>query len=469
MAGRLTHRIYVAISVIIMLSFAPVESGARDSRYTRKGTGPRYWIAYEYCYDLNRPMTETRWKSNIDWMAETFRDYGYDMISNDGWIEAAQTVDGNGYITKYNSGWEHGFGWWNAYIRSKGMKAGIYYNPLWMTRTAYENDCPVKGTSFSARQIAGYHSFNGDLMWVDVDKPGAEQWVKGYVRHFIELGAAFLRIDFLENYENNYGTARYEKALRWIMEEAGDEIFLSLVMPNCHDHAKTELKYGDMFRVSDDCFTGEWDFVSSRRRGTVKDRWPKYGNVFDGMIAFSDVAGKGQMILDGDFMRLNKLADTGERRFLFSLMIMGGSPLAIADQFDTITEDAEEIYRNEELLQIHDAGFAARPLSTDIGDINSSRWVGQLPDGSFVAGLFNREDYAAEYAVDFCGELGIESGKAANVRDLWEHSDLGGMKGEYRTVIEPHCCKVVRIFPDGKKRFQAECASMKNGAAVRYE
>lgn len=469
MDGRLTYRIFAILLVLSMLPLAPSDIGARDSKYTGKGTGPRYWIAYEYCYDLNRPMTELRWKCNIDWMAETFRDCGYDMISNDGWIETAQTIDENGYITKYNSDWEHGFAYWNEYIESKGMKAGIYYNPLWMTKTAFQNDCPVKGASVTARQIAGYHSFNSELHWVDVDKPGAEQWVKGYVRHFINLGAVFLRIDFLENYENNYGTERYEKALKWIAEEAGDELFLSLVMPNCRNHAETELKYGDMIRVSDDCFSGEWDFVSSRRRGQVKDGWPQYANVFDGMIAFSDIAGKGQMILDGDFMRLNKLENTDERRFLFSLMIMGGSPLAIADQYDTVTDDAEEIYKNEELLELHDAGFCAKPLSFDIHDINSSRWVGQLPDGSFVVGLFNREEQTAEYGIDFFGELGIESGKASNVRDLWEHSDLGSMQGEYRVSLAPHSCRIIRIFPEGKKRFQAECASMKNGAKVKYE
>ena len=272
---------------LLLLSFAPVLAGARDSRYTRHGTGPKYWIAYEYCYDLNKPMTELRWKNNIDWMAETFRDYGYDMICNDGWIEAAQTVDANGYITKYNSGWVHDFSYWNDYIESKGMKAGIYYNPLWLTRTAYAENCPVKGAGgITARQITGYHAFNGELYWVDVDKPGAEQWVKGYVRHFIDLGAKYLRIDFLENYEKNYGTERYEKALKWIAEEAGDEIFLSLVMPNCWNHGQTELKYGDMIRISDDCFEGDWDFVSGRRRGQHKDDWPQYGNVFDGCIAY---------------------------------------------------------------------------------------------------------------------------------------------------------------------------------------
>lgn len=457
------------IILAFLLSLTAADVSCRDSRYTRKGTGPRYWIAYEYCYDLNRPMTELRWQCNIDWMAETFRDYGYDMISNDGWIEAAQTVNENGYITKYNSGWTHGFLYWNSYIASKGMKAGIYYNPLWLTKTAFEQDCKVKGTDVTARQIAGYHSFNSELHWVDVDKPGAEQWVKGYVRHFIDMGAVFLRIDFLENYENNYGTERYETALRWIMEEAGDDLFISLVMPNCHNHARTELKYGDMIRVSDDCFTGEWDFVSSRRRGQVRDRWPRYGNVFDGMVAFSDVAAKGQMILDGDFMRLNRLSGTEERKFLFSLMIMGGSALAIADQYDTAPDDAESIYGNTELLELNDMGFSAKPLSRDISDINSSRWVGQLPDGDFIVGLFNREDRPMEYAIGFFSELGISCSRAANVRDLWRHLDLGPMDNEFRTVLEPRSCIVLRITPEGNVRYQAECASLRNGVEVMYE
>lgn len=431
---------------LLLLSFAPVLAGARDSRYTRHGTGPKYWIAYEYCYDLNKPMTELRWKNNIDWMAETFRDYGYDMICNDGWIEAAQTVDANGYITKYNSGWVHDFSYWNDYIESKGMKAGIYYNPLWLTRTAYAENCPVKGAGgITARQITGYHAFNGELHWVDVDKPGAEQWVKGYVRHFIDLGAKYLRIDFLENYEKNYGTERYEKALKWIAEEAGDEIFLSLVMPNCWNHGQTELKYGDMIRISDDCFEGDWDFVSGRRRGQHKDDWPQYGNVFDGMVAFSDIAGKGRLIMDGDFMRLNRLANTAERRFLFSLMIMGGSALAIADQYDTADEEIEAVYKNEELLALNEAGFSARPLTQDLNDPRSSVWVGTIGDGEFIVGFFNREDIQQEFRISFPDDLGVGQSESMMVRDLWEHNDVGVTKGSFKSVLEPHSCRILRI------------------------
>jgi hypothetical protein len=458
------RRTYIILAVL--LSFASVNLDARDSRYTRKGTGPQYWIAYEYCYDLNLPMTELRWQCNIDWIAKTFKDYGYDMISNDGWIEAAQTINKNGYITKYNSSWEKGFSYWNEYIRSKGLKVGVYYNPLWMTKKAYDEDCPVAGSKVTARQIAGYHSFNDALHWVDTDKPGAEQWIKGYVRYFINIGVSFLRIDFLENYENNYGTERYAKALKWIMEEAGDELFLSLVMPNCYGHAETELKYGDMIRIDNDCFAGGWDFVSARNRGNARGNWPQYDNVFDGMVAFSDVAAKGSMILDGDFMRMNKLQSREERQFLFSIMVMGGSALAIADQYDTADEDIDNVYQNREMIELNQAGFVAKPISRDIHDINSSRWVGQMPDGDFVVGLFNREDKAMLYGIDFSAELGIDGGKAKNVRDLWEHKDLGPMSGKFETELAPHSCCIIRISPNAKRRYQAECSST-IGASVK--
>ena len=428
---------------LLLANFLPVHS--RDSKFTRKGSGPMYWMAYEYCYDNNRPLPEDRYKKNIDWMDTHLKAYGYDMICTDGWIEQAQTIDANGYITKYNSDWQHDFSYWSDYIRGKGMKFGVYYNPMWLTRAAWEQDCPVAGAETTARQIVGKNSFNADLYWVDTARPGAEQWIKGYVRHFIDLGATYLRIDFLENYERNYGSDKYVQALEWIKEEAGNEIFISLVMPNCFSHGKNEIPYGDMIRISDDCFKGGWDFVSGRRRGERQENWPQYGNAFDGFIGFSDIAAPGRLIMDGDFMRMNTMADVDERRFLFSLMVVTGSALAVSDQFDTATEECLEVYRNKELIELNKAGFCAQPLSRDVKSKDSSRWIGKLPCGDWIVAFFNREDAADEYRIDFGKELGIETGKAGNVRDLWTHQDLGAMEGSYAVTLEPHSCQVIRI------------------------
>lgn len=34
------------------------------------------------------------------------------------------------------------------------------------------------------------------LYWLDTNQEGAEQYIKGYVKHFAEAGATFLRVDF---------------------------------------------------------------------------------------------------------------------------------------------------------------------------------------------------------------------------------------------------------------------------------
>jgi len=438
-------KIKVFLVIIFILLFSVTTLLARNSPYTQKSSGPMYWIAYEYCWQHNTAIPEARWKANIDWINEHFKSCGYDMVCNDGWIEAAQTINSDGYIAKYNNDWEHGFDYWTNYLSERGMKLGIYYNPLWITKKAYDQNVKVKGANYRARDIAGAISFNDSLYWVDTNRPGAKEWVQEYVKYFIGTGATYLRIDFLENYEKNYGTTGYIRALEWIEEAAGDKLFLSLVMPNCYDHGKNELKYGDMIRIDDDCFDGGWDFVSDRRRGEHRPVWPQYGNAFDGFIAFSDIGGKGQLILDGDFMRLNTLANDDERMFLFSLMVITGSALAIADQYDSI-DGYGWVYKNTELIELNKLGLACKPISNDVNDTgNSSRWIGQLPDGNWVVGLFNRENTLQTRKIDFEKELGITGGKVENVRDLWSHTDSGPLSGEYAVELKPHSCKIIKI------------------------
>lgn len=429
-----------------------------------KYAAPRYWMAYEYCWTNNSPIPETVWKANIDWVDENFKSFGYEMVSNDGWIEGAQTIDKNGYITKYNDSWINDFKYWSAYINGKGMQMGIYYNPMWLTKAAYDQNLKVKGTGYHTRDIIGITSFNDPLYWVDVAKPGAKEWIQGYVSQFIEVGAKFLRIDFLENYERNYGTAKYEQALQWIKEAAGDKLLISLVMPNCYSHAENELLYGDMIRIDGDCFNGGWDFVSDRKRGQWQQTWPQYANAFDGFIGFADIGGRDQIILDGDFIRLNSLLNDTERKFQVSLFVIAGSPIAIADQYNTIGNSAW-IYQNTELLDLNNLGFAAKPLSYDSRDIdNSSRWVGQLPDGDWIVGLFNRESTDQTRSIDFAKELGINGGTTDNVRDLWSHADMGSMSGVYSVNLAVHDCRILKIKNNIDRKYEAEVASMIGGA-----
>ena len=80
-------------------------------------------------------MPEDLWKTNVDWVAETFAPYGYRMVCTDGWCDKTTVVTEHGYIRSFQDDWTHDWAWWAKYLKSKGLELGVYYNPLWTTRS----------------------------------------------------------------------------------------------------------------------------------------------------------------------------------------------------------------------------------------------------------------------------------------------------------------------------------------------
>ncbi len=116
------------------------------------------------------------------------------------------------------------------------MQLGVYYNPLWVTKSAVSDrsirvagrpDSPWLTSSTPTTGSTAAASCSGS----DATKDGAEEYVKGYVEYFANLGAVYLRIDFLSYYETGFdqsegtvgvahGRDSYVNALRWISEAA---------------------------------------------------------------------------------------------------------------------------------------------------------------------------------------------------------------------------------------------------------
>lgn len=497
-------------------------------------TGPLYWMAYESPFEQDHFLEEDRWDKNFEWLVDSgFVNAGYDMMSTDGWVEGAQEINENGYVTKYNAGWSKTWKGMADQLAAKGVKLGVYYDPLWVTAAAYNSDATIVGTdipvshlvntefghfsNFKAQDIPDVESIRSKewcqvgqpaLYWLDTDQAGAEEYIKGYVKFFADQGVSFLRVDFLGWYENGiggdgkqngkpaFGTTRYEKALKW-MSEACDEyrVTLSLVMPNQYNHAEVELKYGDMMRVNEDVSNGGWDnhtkgpekgwpndHISGRRRGQWQPDWAQWGNTFDALTGWADVGGRGQMVLDADFLRMarfdvvretedterrlnteeEKIIADAQKRSAVSLVAVSGSPICIADQYDTINENAPEgvdngyYYKNEEILALNKAGLVAKPMG--LGE--SERWAGQLPDGSWIVALFNRDRSVKTQNLNFLDDLGIEG--TASVRDLWKHENLGKLS-EYSVDLAACDSVVLKITPN-TVRYEAEVGSLRDGS-----
>ncbi|MDR4945196.1 CBM35 domain-containing protein [Neobacillus cucumis] len=493
----------LTVSAIMVFSMSGLKAYARDSDTTRSGSGPMYWIGYEYPFVNDTALPESRWKANVDWIASNFKSSGYNMVSTDGWIEGATQTNANGYILKYNDSWENGWQYWENYAAQKGLNMGVYYNPLWVTQAAVNDTSKVvAGTKIPvANIVTAGDMFNGNpdpskqLYWVDVTKPGAKEYIQGYVNYFKNMGIKFLRVDFLSWYESGtaagapsgaiaHGPESYATALKWMQEAAGNNLTLSLVMPNLYNHAVNELPTGDMFRIDDDVATGGWQQLSQGSFGdlrqTWQNHWSQWANPFLGFTGFSDLSGRGSVILDGDFLRLNTFSGAyadNEKKSAISLYTMAGAPLAIADQFDTIGNNLI-YYKNQDILNVHKDGFVGKPVYyngnpfepttsglPDTGSRDSERWLGQTTDGNWVVALFNRSDVAATKSMNFSSMLGLDNG--ADVYDLWSHTDLG-FKTNHTVTLEPHDVSMVKVVPNVSNpsinRYQAEVATRRGGA-----
>jgi glucan 1,6-alpha-isomaltosidase len=447
------------------------------------GAGPLYWTTYGYEYAKNTLIPEAVWKANIDWVAETFRDYGYTMVCTDGWIDHTQKITPNGYILSQADNWAHDWAWWANYLKTKGLELGVYYNPLWATKSAVTNpSVTVAGRpDVKVADIVNpgdYFDGGGLLQWVDTTRDGAEEYVKGYVAYFRQLGAVFLRIDFLAWYEVGFdqssgtvgvehGRDSYLQALAWMREAAGD-MQLSLVMPNLFDHGSGERQYGDLIRIDNDASFGGWFHLSDSRQ-TWQPEWSQWDNPFLGFTGFADISGRGQVSLDGDPLIMQSFANDRERQSAINLFTVAGAPIAIADQVNTIKNNAH-VFQNPEVLALRKAGLVGKPVFNnghafeyDPKSRDPERWIGQLPDGSWAVALFNRKDGPGTRtkSINFASVLGF-TGPAA-VRDLWAHKDLGSMTS-YKVTLAPHASVLLSVVPQGPAQFSAEVGAWTGSA-----
>lgn len=445
---------------------------------------PLYWNPYEANIENDKPITQNVWVENTDWIAANYKQYGYDMICTDGWIEYSTQTNENGYILKYNDDWTMTWHDMGNYLKSKGLRHGIYYNPFWVTPAAVKDPSKtVVGTNIKVGDIVdktyqfpgGCGSFlPGDrfgymfcrsndltLYWVDVTKPGAEEYVKGYIDYFASAGMEYLRVDFLSWYEDGIDKGspagkpdrpieHYQTMLRWISEACAEHnIFFSMVMPHLKNEGANEIQYGGhMIRVNEDAGkTGGWSRWSELDRGHRFPYWSQYRNAVDGATYWSKISDK--LILDCDFISLNKFANDDERKSVISLCLVSGGPITIADRVGTIGNNGW-LYQNLEMLELNRQRFVGQPLTNDPTNVKSQIWTGKLSDTEYIVALFNREGEPQVRSIDLNAQLGISP---SAMRDLWLHKDLTPASTISET-IPAHGCLVLKIESDPTKLHQ---------------
>ncbi len=419
-------------------------------------SAPLYWSTYEYHYllpdDFTNYISEEELMKNVDWVEENLLPYGYDMIAIDGWGDVTQ-LNEHGYRTTHSRFWEHDYEWWSKHLESRGMRLGMYDNPLWVHTIAVDAGATIVGTDIPLENIIDRDEKSLWFTWVQVDKEGAEEYVKGYVQHYADMGIRFLNADFLswfeDGFDKNMGDVgpnrpreHYLQAMRWIKEAADENgMLFKAVMPHLNHEAEIERRYSHMIRINEDVAWGTWERFSEDDRGNRRNWWSKWANPMDGYTYWSHIAGRDSLILCGDFIRLNTFRSDDEKKSVISQHLIAGGPLGVADQYSTIGDDLW-LYQNEEILALNYDGFVGKPLDNNPNNESSQTWKGQMSNGDWIVAFFNREGGNRVRSMDFNSTLEINGD--ANVRDLWEQEELGLMSSISITV-PPRGVVILRI------------------------
>lgn len=170
---------------------------------------PLYWSVYEYHItrelggEPDNYITEDDFMRNIDWVDQNLKPYGFEMVAVDGWGDV-QSFNEFGYRTKHSSNWEQDYAWWADELERRGMTLGMYDNPLWVNRAAVDAGVVIKGTDIPLSSIIDVNEETRWFTWVQVNREGAEEYVKGYVQHYADMGIKYLRVDFLSWFEEGF-------------------------------------------------------------------------------------------------------------------------------------------------------------------------------------------------------------------------------------------------------------------------
>ncbi len=420
-------------------------------------TPPMGWNSYD---SYGTYAHEQACFDNLEVFVKTFKPLGYDyFVIDGGWYIEYEFVDGTlfpttdkGHDVNMN---EHGY-----FIPSKcyfpnglkgiadechknGVKFGVHFL-RGMPRKAYELDTPIKGTKYTARDIADTNSicpWNNHTYGVDMSKPGAQAYYDGWIQQLADYGVDFIKADDIVTYPEEIEAV--QKAIR----KCGRPMTLSLSPGGRVLGDKIGLYAdADMLRVTGDvwdmqedidkCFDSwlTWQYVPVRK-----------GFWFDmDMIPFGELQ---VMIPEGT---TQKMAGHGTHRFdrftvpqketFITMRAMSASPLMMGGVLMTLDKESLRLLTNKEMIACNQNGVMGHITGNGFG---RQFWIageqGTDGDAGWVA-AFNRSDTVKSAAIN-AKSFGLDPDATYEFYDIWREKSLGNGRG---VKMPPHGCVFAR-------------------------
>ncbi len=375
--------------------------GRTDVRALNNGlalTPPMGWNSWnKFACNVNEKVVRDAADAMV---ASGMRDAGYQYIVIDDCWQVDRDSKGN--IIVDGKTFPSGIKALADYVHAKGLKFGIY-------------------SDAGTKTCAG--------------RPGSWGYEFQDARQYAEWGVDYLKYDWCNNGGQN-SAAAYSR-MRDALAVCGRPIVFSICEWGSTKPWLWAKDIGNLWRTTGDI----QDFWEGK-----KD-WGGLGvvqiiDLQDGLEAYS---GPGHWN-DPDMLEVGNGGMTdSEYRSHFSFWCLLAAPLMAGNDLRTMKPATRDILTNKEVIAIDQDPLGKQGSKVrDDGDLEV--WARPLADGGRAVILFNRGTKAAQITVNW-PEIGYTKDVPAQVRDLWQHKDLGAFKGGFGAAVPGHGVVMVRITP----------------------
>ncbi|NMN02426.1 Alpha-galactosidase [Bifidobacterium sp. DSM 109963] len=345
-------------------------------------------------------------------------------------------------------------------IHAMGLNFGIHVM-RGIPRLAVERDLPIKGTSWTARDVVDKEHvcvWNPDNYGLDQSHPGAQAWYDAQIDQFAEWGVDFLKVDDMQTPFHRDEIFAYHRAIERAERAHGCDITLSLSpggwLPTMHVDFLRQV--AQMWRISDDLWD-RWDDIKAQFARLA--RWVLFQQT--GHWADADMLPLGHIGLRAERGDDRQCAlSEEEQRTLLTLWCMGRSPLMVGGDLPTSDEKTLRLLANPALREVtagsaRNAEIIREPLADVWGESTEHAgeyivWRADAADwgdgtttahpGGVYAALFWTGGEPKQVRVALSSLVGLErSGKQWHMCDLWNGEGEASVhlegEGAYRELV----------------------------------
>lgn len=302
------------------------------------------------------------------------------------------------------------------YIHSLGMKFGIYVTPG-ISMQAVKKNTPIKGTSYTAAQIArpsvkeSNYNCRG-MVGIDYSKPGAQDFVNSWVDMLASWGIDYIKIDGMHN-KNVPDIKAWSNAIR----QSGRPMILDVTQGGYTTAiAPVLMKYANQWEFTPDveCYRCEKNDSSYPLTS-----WADVAKRFDYVAEWQPYAGPGGFN-DYDSIEVgngeNNGITPGERKTQLSLWALGAAPFILGVDLTHLDPLDMTLLENKAVLAVDQDGIAAKRV---VNTGNRQVFAKMEPNGDAIVGLFNTGDQAQEVSIQ-ASALGLAENKGGySLENLW--------------------------------------------------